>query len=69
MDETNLEILVGFIAGAIKQRRCLSEGLLQHSITCNYQHPSCLKCNCGIADIVTALGNFEKLNCDTIKID
>ena len=29
--------------------------LFSHQIWCNYQHPSCKWCNCGLADLLEAL--------------
>lgn len=40
--------------------KALKEGLLHHSIFCNFQHPSCTFCNCGLADLRQAMrGNNE----------
>ena len=42
------------VAAAKKQRKAVEYGL-HHSIYCNYQHPKCARCNCGLADVLTAL--------------
>lgn len=38
-----------------KIRRHFRIELFSHAIWCNYQHPSCKKCNCGLADMLSAL--------------
>ena len=59
------EPLQQFISAAKKIRSCLNGGFLAHAVICNYRSESgngMGRCNCGMADLITALNKLEKSN-------
>lgn len=52
--------IVTFISAATKIEHAISEGGFGHATWCNYQHPDCPRCNCGIADTLTALKQYRQ---------
>ncbi len=53
-------LLEMFIKAARKQRLGLKDGHFGHALICNYQSPTCERCNCGVADLQTALNIYEQ---------
>jgi hypothetical protein len=49
-----------FVAAAVKIENALYQGGFGHAIWCNYQHPTCRRCNCGVADLIIALNEYRK---------
>ena len=57
---TKDELIEKFVIAAEKQKHALKTGGWGHAGWCNFQHSSCLKCNCGVADLQTVLKLYEE---------
>lgn len=54
--EANAEKYAELVEAAEKVKKAYETGLWGHPAYCNYQRPGLERCNCGIADLLTALG-------------
>ena len=62
MSQTVQSLYDNLFKAAKKQAAAIKAGLLTHSPICNFQGEHCKKCNCGVADLITAVKEIEKFN-------
>jgi hypothetical protein len=55
---TKADAVEKFLKGAKKMRVSLDG--IQHHLWCNFWMPGCEYCNCGIADVIQALKEYEE---------
>ena len=51
----------GFVEAAEKIEKNYERDLFFHAMWCNYQRPGLKWCNCGLADLLTALDALRKV--------